>query len=74
MTWRDIATAPRPLKAPKLDLWINDGGDGYRAIDAWWTDFGWVVAGYLGSQMKAARKATHRATHWMLPPRPPEAA
>ncbi len=73
--WRDIATAPPPaLKPLKLDIWVEDsGGDGYRVTDAWRHDGGWrIKSRWMGD--RDAVPWTHTATHWMLPPPPPEAA
>ena len=74
--WQDISTAPKPLKAAKIDLWIErPGGEGYRAIDACRDDYyGWAVKGYSGCPMRAAHKSGHRVTHWMpAPDAPPQA-
>ena len=74
--WQPIETAPKPLKAVKIDLWIErPDGEGYRVIDAWWdTDAGWVVAGYLGTRTKAPERSTHKITHWMRRPDDPVAS
>ena len=74
--WQDISTAPKPLTAVKIDLWVEKpDGEGYRVIDACRDDFyGWVVKGYSGCPMSAARKSGHRVTHWMFPPDDPEAS
>ncbi len=77
MSWQPIATAPPvALKPLKIDIWIEKPtGDGYRVIDAFRDDYyGWAVKGYSGCRMQAAPRFTHTATHWMLPPKPPEAA
>ena len=68
--WQPIETAPKPLKAVKIDLWIErPDGEGYRVIDAWWdTDAGWVVAFWRGARMKPPRDSTYKITHWMRRP------
>ena len=74
MTWFPLSTAPKPLKAVKIDLWIErPDGEGYRVIDAWWdTDAGWVVAGgWRGSRLAAPQMSTHKITHWMHRPDDP---
>ena len=73
MTWAPIDTAPKPLKALKLDLRIvKPNGTSYRTIDAWWDDeLGWVVATILGARMRAPRNSTHKITHWMPAPDKP---
>ena len=75
MTWAPIDTAPKPLKALKIDLLIErPNGTSYRAIDAWWdTEAGWVVTTVLGARMKAPQQSTHKITHWMHRPDKPEA-
>ena len=74
--WRDINTAPKPLKPLLIDLLIErPDGESYRVIDAWWdTDAAWVVAGFQGARMKAPRNSTHKITHWMPAPDPPVAS
>ena len=74
--WRDIASAPKPLKARKIDLSIErPDGTVYRVIDAWWGgEAGWVVTSYFGARMKAPERVSHKITHWMHRPDKPEAA
>ncbi len=73
MTWQPIATAPKPLKPVKIDLWVLDcGGDGYRVPDAWWANGGWrIKSRWIGN--RDAFPWTHSATHWMHTPDDPKA-
>ena len=74
MNWQPISTAPKGLKALKIDLWVLDsGGDGYRLPDAWWGNGGWrTKSRWIGD--RDAFPWTHRATHWMHTPDDPEAS
>lgn len=70
--WQPITTAPKPLKPRKIDLWIDDGGDGYRVPDAFWSGGLWKITTQVGFDIRAY-SAQHTATHWMARPEPPEA-
>ena len=69
--WRDIESAPKESPVPLVDLWIADGGPGYRLTDCYWSiiDERWDQIGSAGKP-----RFTGEPTHWMPLPGPPSQA